>query len=59
MAIVNSSPIPQFAIDQDHRILYWNRALEAISRIKAGMLLARSNNGRHSTTKEGLPWQIY
>ena len=34
-AIVDSSPIPQFAIDQDHRILYWNRALEAISRIKA------------------------
>jgi PAS domain S-box-containing protein len=35
MAIANSSPIPQFAIDHDHRILYWNKALEKISRIKA------------------------
>jgi PAS domain S-box-containing protein len=34
-AIVNSSPIPQFVIDSDHRILFWNRTLEAISRIKA------------------------
>ena len=34
-AIMDSSPIPQFAIDHDHRILYWNKALEAISRIKA------------------------
>jgi PAS domain S-box-containing protein len=34
-AIVNSFPTPQFVIDHDHRVLYWNRAMEVISGIKA------------------------
>jgi two-component sensor histidine kinase/PAS domain-containing protein len=33
--IMDSSPIPQFVIDRDHRILYWNRALEHYSGIRA------------------------
>ncbi|HOJ52059.1 MAG TPA: ATP-binding protein [Syntrophales bacterium] len=32
---INGSPIPAFVIGRDHRILYWNRALEELSQIKA------------------------
>lgn len=35
-AIVNGSSIPQFVINKDHRIIYWNKALEAYSGIQAG-----------------------
>ncbi|MDD1719578.1 MAG: PAS domain S-box protein [Methanoregulaceae archaeon] len=31
--IVESSPIPQFVIDNDHRIILWNKALEEMSGI--------------------------
>ena len=34
-AVVYGSPIPQFVIDRDHRVIYWNNALEATSGIKA------------------------
>jgi len=34
-AILLESPIPQFVIDRDHRILYWNQALAAESGIMA------------------------
>ncbi|MBP7052732.1 MAG: PAS domain S-box protein [Phycisphaerae bacterium] len=34
-AVVNGSPIPQFVIGRDHRILYWNRALEEYSGLPA------------------------
>ncbi len=31
MAIVQGSPIPQFIIGNDHRVMFWNKALEMIS----------------------------
>ena len=34
-AILEGSPIPTFVIDTDHRIIYWNRALEEMSGISA------------------------
>lgn len=34
-AITHGSPIPQFAIDSNHRVIYWNKALEIYSGIKA------------------------
>ncbi|QSZ66246.1 PAS domain S-box protein [Methanofollis aquaemaris] len=34
-AIVQGSPIPQFVLDGDHRVAYWNEALEAYSGIRA------------------------
>jgi PAS domain S-box-containing protein len=34
-AILQESPIPQFVIDRDHKILYWNHALAAQSGILA------------------------
>jgi PAS domain S-box-containing protein len=33
--IIQRSPIPAFMIGRDHRVMYWNRALEALSSIKA------------------------
>ncbi len=34
-AILEGSPIPTFVIGTDHKVIYWNRALEEISKIKA------------------------
>ncbi|HNX18444.1 MAG TPA: PAS domain S-box protein [Methanoregula sp.] len=34
-SIIQGSPIPQFVIDRDHRILHWNTALEKCSGIRA------------------------
>jgi signal transduction histidine kinase/CheY-like chemotaxis protein/HPt (histidine-containing phosphotransfer) domain-containing protein/ferredoxin len=33
--IVQGSPIPQFVIDKNHRVVYWNKAIEAFSGIRA------------------------
>ena len=33
--IVHGSPIPQFVIDKDHRIISWNESLEKYSQIKS------------------------
>jgi PAS domain S-box-containing protein len=33
-SIIQSSPIPMFVIDRDHKVLYWNRALEELSGIR-------------------------
>jgi len=35
-SIINGSPIPQFIIDGNHTVVYWNKALEAVSGINAG-----------------------
>ncbi len=35
ISILHGSPIPTFVIGTDHRIIYWNRALEELSHIKA------------------------
>ena len=34
-SIIEGSPIPAFMIGKDHKIIYWNKALEELSRIKA------------------------
>ncbi len=34
-AVIQGSPIPQFVIDRDHRVIYWNRALEELSGMRA------------------------
>jgi len=33
--VIQGSPIPAFVIGKDHRVLYWNKALEELTRIKA------------------------
>ena len=34
-SIIEGSPIPQFVIDKNHKVTHWNKALEAVSGIKA------------------------
>ncbi|WP_321421937.1 PAS domain S-box protein [uncultured Methanobacterium sp.] len=33
--LINSSPVPQFGIDCEHKVIYWNKALEEFSKIKS------------------------
>jgi PAS domain S-box-containing protein len=42
-ATVYGSPIPQFSIDRDHRVVYWNKALEEISGLKAEEMVGTDN----------------
>ncbi|MFA4877937.1 MAG: PAS domain S-box protein [Methanoregula sp.] len=41
--IVSGSPIPQFVIDKDHRVISWNRALEESSGVKAADVLGTTS----------------
>ena len=34
-SVICGSPVPQFVIDRDHTVVYWNRALEDVSGISA------------------------
>lgn len=43
-AIVDGSPIPQFVIDREHRVLHWNRALEEFSGMKAEALVGTNRH---------------
>jgi PAS domain-containing protein len=38
-AIIQGSPIPQFVINQEHRVTHWNRALEQATGIPAGEVI--------------------
>lgn len=38
-SIINFSPIPQFVIDKDHKVIYWNKALEEYSNLNASDML--------------------
>ncbi|HUK38951.1 MAG TPA: response regulator [Methanomicrobiales archaeon] len=38
-AILKGSPIPQFVIDRNHRVVYWNRALEQHTGVPAGEVI--------------------
>ncbi len=44
--IVDGSPIPQFGIDREHRVIYWNRALGEITGIKAEDVIGTSQHWR-------------
>lgn len=43
-AVVEGCPIPQFVIDRDHKVIYWNKALAAISGIKAEEVIGTKNH---------------
>ncbi len=34
ISIIHSSPIPTFVISKEHKVMYWNRALQALSGIR-------------------------
>jgi PAS domain S-box-containing protein len=43
-AVVDGSPIPQFAIDMEHRVTYWNRALEALTGVAASQVIGTTRH---------------
>jgi PAS domain S-box-containing protein len=45
-AVIQGSPIPQFMIDRDHRIIFWNRALEVYTGIRAGDVIGTTQQWR-------------
>ena len=42
-AIVKGSPIPQFVIDSNHKVIYWNTTLERYSGIKAEKIIGTNH----------------
>jgi len=46
ISIVHGSPIPTFVLSKDHKIIYWNRALQALSNIKPGEILGTNQQWR-------------
>src|SRR5512137_2322730 len=38
-SIIQGSPIPAFVIGKDHRVIYWNRALEELSKVRAAEVI--------------------
>ena len=51
-AVIEGSPIPTFVIDQDHKLLYWNKALEEMSEIKASDIIGTNQQWRAFYDKE-------
>jgi DNA-binding CsgD family transcriptional regulator len=45
-SIIQGSPIPTFVIGKDHKVLYWNKALEELSRIAAEELIGTREHWR-------------
>ena len=45
-AIIQSSPIPKFVIDKDHRVIHWNKALEGYSGIKEKEIIGTNQHWR-------------
>ena len=45
-SIIDGSPIPAFVIGHDHRIIYWNKALEELSKIKSDDVIGTTQQWR-------------
>ncbi len=45
-AVIDGSPVLQFVIDRNHRVLYWNRSLEKYSGIPAGEVIGTNRQWR-------------
>jgi len=45
-SIIQGSPIPTFVIGKDHSVLYWNKALEELTRIRAEEMIGTRNHWR-------------
>jgi len=51
-SVIQSSPIPTFVIGKDHRVMYWNKALEELSGIKAEDVIGTTHYWRAFYSKE-------
>jgi len=45
-SVIHGSPIPAFVIGKDHRVLYWNKALEELTMIKAEEIIGTNQHWR-------------
>ena len=45
-SIIQGSPIPTFVIRKDHKVLYWNKSLEALSGIKVKEIIGTNYHWR-------------
>jgi PAS domain S-box-containing protein len=45
-SVLESSPIPTFVIGRDHRVIYWNRALEELTGIRAKEVIGTREHWR-------------
>jgi len=50
--IIEGSPIPKFVIGLDHKVIYWNRALEELSNIPAEEVIGTNQHWRAFYVKE-------
>lgn len=50
--IVHGSPIPQFVIDRNHRVTYWNRAMEQFSGIASEEITGTTDHWRAFYSQE-------
>jgi PAS domain S-box-containing protein len=50
--VIEGSPIPTFVIGLDHKVIYWNRALEKLSRIPAKEMIGTNRHWRAFYAKE-------
>jgi PAS domain S-box-containing protein len=50
--VIEGSPIPTFVIGLDHKVIYWNRALEKLSRIPAREMIGTNRHWRAFYAKE-------
>ena len=46
ISIIHSSPIPTFVISKDHKVMYWNRALQALSGIRPREIVGTNRHWR-------------
>jgi len=46
ISIIHGSPIPTFVISIDHKVIYWNRALQALNNIKPSEVLGTDQQWR-------------
>ena len=45
-SVIEGSPVPTFVIGLDHKVIYWNRALEKLSKIPAKDMIGTSQHWR-------------
>ena len=50
--VIEVSPIPTFVIGLDHKVIYWNRALERLSKIPAQEMIGTNQHWRAFYAKE-------
>jgi PAS domain-containing protein len=51
-SVIEGSPIPTFVIGLDHKVIYWNRALEQLSKIPMEEVIGTSQHWRAFYAKE-------